>query len=179
MLVYRSHSSSRPGAKTASVSRTVISRCDDQRGEVFPVAILFGGVMLTILIGLHVVLVSVATTAVQAAADRGVSSAQAAPIGPSTCGTFGGQYGVVTPESERECQGVVGAWSALIASGSMVGPARPPVVSVNENAGVVGVAAFGIVISPVLGALEVIGYACGPLDLVEGVAPTRADASAC
>ena len=47
----------------------------DQRGEVFPVAILFGGVLLTILIGLHVVLVSVGRTAVQAAANRGVTAA--------------------------------------------------------------------------------------------------------
>ncbi len=54
-------------------------RCRGERGEVFPVAILFGGVLLTVLIGLHVTIIAVARTAVDSAADRGVTAAQGAP----------------------------------------------------------------------------------------------------
>lgn len=57
-------------------------RCRGERGEVFPVAILFGGVLLTVLIGLHVTIVAVARTAVDSAADRGVTAAQGAPPSP-------------------------------------------------------------------------------------------------
>ena len=149
-----------------------------------PIAILFGGVLITIMIGLHVVLFSMAETAVRAAADRGVSAAQAAPMGGggiSSCGTltepFSGQS--VTPTSERQCQGVIAAWQSLNASTNMVRQIRPPAVAVNENAGVVSVTSYGAVISPVFGPIEVAGIACGPLDLVEGDMPTRADSSHC
>ena len=149
-----------------------------------PVAILFGGVLITIMIGLHVVLFSMAETAVQAAADRGVNAAQAAQLGGagvSSCGTltepFSGQS--VSPTSERQCQGVIAAWQTLNASTSMVRQVRPPAVAVDEVAGVVSVTSFGAVISPVFGPIEVAGIACGPLDLVEGDTPTRADPSAC
>ena len=167
------------------------SRCEGESGEVFPVAILFGGVLLTILIGVHVVLVSVARTAAQSAADRGVIAVQGAPLGPGThpdatqqwssCGEFtdpasGTQ---VRPTSERECQGVLAVLGTMNASISMVGQARPPAVTIDDSAGVVSVLSFGSVVSPVLGVIEVTGYACGPLDLVEGGLPSRADVSAC
>ena len=153
----------------------------DERGEVFPVAILFGGVLLTILIGVHVVLFSIASTAVQAAADRGVTSAQSAPLGPSSCGTLTEPFSglTVTPANEQECQGVFATWDAMNASTGMVHQSRPPAVTVDAGAGVVSAAAFGVVFSPVLGAIEVTGVACGPLDLTEGGQPTRADASVC
>ena len=161
------------------------SRCRNELGEVFPVAILFGGVLLTILIGLHVVLVSIGRTAVQAAADRGVTAAQSAPLGTPTCGTFGAGGRTVTPNSIRECDGVISTLQALHASGSMVRRTYPPDISVDEAAGVVTVLAHGAVISPVLGTIEIVGYACGPLDLVasgtsnEAGTSSRADASAC
>ena len=151
----------------------------DERGEVFPVAILFVGVLLTILIGLHVVLMSIGRTAVQAAADRGVTAAQAAQIGPSTCGTFGFGGRTITPAGERECAGALAAQSAVNASGAMVLPLQPPLVGVDDSAGVVWVAAYGAVLSPVFGPIEVSGYACGALDLVADDRPSRADLSSC
>ena len=150
----------------------------DQRGEVFPVAILFGGVLLTILIGLHVVLVSVGRTAVQAAADRGVTAAQAAPIG-ECMEQFTRRGSTVSTETQRECEGVIATLRALDTSGAMVRQAGPPLVEANETAGVVTVAAFGAVLSPVFGEIEIVGYACGPLELIAGIAPSPADTSAC
>ena len=136
--------------------------------------------LITILIGVHVVLFSIASTAVQAAADRGVATAQAAPLGASSCGTLTEPYSglTVTPANERECQGVYAVWEAMNASGGMVHQVRPPDVTVDE-AGVVSVLAFGSITSPVLGPIEVVGYACGPLDLIADNVPTSADASAC
>ena len=145
----------------------------------FPVAILFGGVLLTILIGLHVVLMSVGRTAVQAAADRGVTAAQAAPEVGSGCGDFTRGGRTVSTNSPRECEGVIATLRALDSSGAMVRQAGSPDVSVDETAGVVAVAAYGAVFSPVFGQIEIVGYACGPLELVEGIAPSPADASAC
>lgn len=154
----------------------------DELGEVFPVAILFGGVLITILIGVHVVLHSMATTAVQAAADRGVTAAQAAPLGsPASCPPLTDltSGGLAVPNSERQCQGGFATWAAMNASTSMVQPWQPPAVVVDDEAGVVSVFAFGSIVSPVLGPIEVVGYACGPLDLVPGHVPTSADPSAC
>ena len=154
-------------------------RCRDERGEVFPVAILFVGVLLTILIGLHVVLVSVARTAVQSAADRGLTAAQgASPAGPD-CGTLPTPVGDVTPGGAQACEGVLAAWAAMSASGAMVTPAEPPQVRVDESAGVATAYAFGLVRSPVLGVIRVAARACGPIDAGDIGAPTRADASAC
>ena len=151
----------------------------DERGEVFPVAILFGGVLLTILIGLHVVLMSVGRTAVQAAADRGVTAAQAAPaVGPG-CGDFTRGGRTVRTTNSRQREGVIATLRALDSSGAMVRQAGPPDVEVDETAGVVAVFAHGAVLSPVFGQIEIVGYACGPLELVEGIAPSPADASAC
>lgn len=165
--------------KTSTKGSVRSDRDRGERGEVFPVAILFGGVIITILIGLHVVLLSIGQTAVRAAADRGVTAAQTAQIGAATCGTIGVGGHTVTPTSARECEGVIATLSVLNASGAMVHQTEPPSVSVNEAMGVVAVGAFGAVVSPIFGPIEIVGYACGPLDLVEGTAPSRADASAC
>lgn len=169
-----------PSEQVGRVARPAC--CRDQRGEVFPVAILFGGVLLTILIGLHVVLVSVARTAVQAAADRGVTAAQAARIGEGDCGSFDTGDRAGKPKPERVCEGEITTLAALNASTSMVRRTRSPDIYVKHEAGVVSVTAFGAVISPVFGQIEVVGVACGPLDLVDpakGGGPSRADLSAC
>ena len=161
--------------------------CDDESGEVFPVAILYGGVLLTILIGVHVVLFSIASTAAQAAADSGVAAVQAAPLGnppdrslcpPLTDLDAPGEVDLLS-FSERQCQGAAATWAAMWASTRMVGQSQPPAVEVDEVAGVVTVVVFGSIMSPVLGQIETVGIACGPLDLVAGDVPTRADASAC
>ena len=163
----------------ASAEPSRAGRQADQRGEVFPVAILFGGVLLTILIGVHVVLVSLADTAAQSAADRAVTAVQGIPpVGP-TCGILTTPIGSIEPESERECVGVLTAWSAMNASVSMVALSRPPEIVVDEDAGVVAVYAFGQIATPVLGIVEVVGFACGALDVVEGAQPTRADTARC
>lgn len=133
----------------------------DERGEVFPVAILFGGVLLTILIGVHVALDSMARSATQAAADYGATAAKAALPGPSSCGRFTPVY---TPASESECQGVLAAQRAMLAASASVYPRRVAQVDVDQSAGVVRVTTFGEWISPVLGAIEVRGAACAVLE---------------
>lgn len=157
------------------------ARAHDERGEVFPVAILFGGVLLTILIGVHVVLFSVGLSAVQSAADRGVAAVQTAPLGESSCGELGWPQigGPVTPASERECRGMVTVMDAIDASGGIVRLSQLPSVAVDNDAGVVSVVSLGVVDSPVLGAIQVAGVACGPLDLVEGTRASRSDITAC
>ena len=150
----------------------------DERGEVFPVAILFVGVLLTILIGVHVVLHSVATTAVQTAADHGVVAAQAAALGPMTsCPPLIDPASGSPASGPRQCQGGFATWAALNAATSMVRQTQLPAVTVDS--GIVSVVAFGSIMSPVLGPIEVVGRACGPLDLVAGNMPTSADPSAC
>lgn len=151
----------------------------DERGEVFPVAILFGGVLLTILLGLHMVLISVGRTAVRAAADRGVSAAQAAPVGELDCGEFTRGGRTVAPKTAQACGGVIATLQALNSSGAMVGQSGPPIISVDDDAGVVSVAAYGSVLSPVFGRIEIIGYACGPLERTTSRSPTPADPEAC
>lgn len=142
--------------------------------------------LLTILIGVHVVLHSMAITAAQAAADSGVTAAQNAPLGaavnlalcpPLTDLTTGIE--ALPPFSERQCQGGSATWTAMRAAASMVGQPKPPAVVVDDDAGVVTVVTFGSIISPVLGPIEVTGIACGPLERVTGDGPTSADASAC
>lgn len=173
VVSYWPHQPRRLNAAGAGLIESGCRRSDS--GEVFPVAILFVGVLLTILIGLHVVLVSIGRTAVQAAADRGVTAAQSAPLGLGECDALLG-----APEiGIRECEGVISTQQALQASGSMVRRTRPPDIDVDETAGIVTAVAHGAVISPIFGAIEIAGYACGPLDLVEDGTPSRADASTC
>ena len=131
----------------------------DERGEALPVAILFIGVLFTILIGVHVVLISMARTAVQAAADSAVAAAQAAGPGNAECDGDPG-----TTETARVCEGVLAARIAMAASAGTVVEGRPPAVVVEPERGVVRVVVIGGTISPVLGVLKLAGLACGPLD---------------
>ena len=146
----------------------------------FPAVILFFGVMLTVLIGVHVILVALGRTAVQSAADRGVLAAQTARTGNSNCGDIGGGlFGSYSPTSQRECEGIVAATAALSATASMVRVGRLPFVHVDDEAGIVSVITYGTVVMPILGVVEIIGRSCGPLEFVTAGTPTRADVTAC
>ena len=103
-------------------------------------------VLLTILIGVHVLVVALARTAVQSAADVAVSAAQAAGDG------------------HRENEGMLAAELALLGASSSVVATQQPVVVVERERGTVSVAVFGGVYTPVLGLLHVTGRACAPLD---------------
>ena len=80
----------------------------DERGEVLPVAILFLGVIATVLMGVHVALVAMARTAVQSAADAAVAAAQAAGPGVQEC-----DGDANTMETARECEGILAARIAI------------------------------------------------------------------
>ena len=118
----------------------------EERGEALPVAILFMGVLFTILMGVHVIVVAMARTAVQAAADAAVNAAQAA-----------------APDA-RESEGVLAAQIALAAANSSAAETRTPVVVVEADRGQVQALVFGGTISPVFGGVEVSALSCGPLD---------------
>ena len=133
----------------------------DIRGEALPVAILFVGVLLTILIGIHVVVVALARTAVQAAADSAVAVAQAAAA------------------DERETEGVAAAQRALAGARASVRETRPPEVTVEPERGSVEVLVFGGVNTPVLGTLILTARACAPLDDVPAAQLTASDAWEC
>ena len=136
-------------------------RSRDTRGEALPVAILFVGVLLTVLIGIHVVVVALARTAVQSAADSAVSAAQAAAAG------------------EREAEGVLAARLALAGARASVRETRLPVVTVESERGSVAALVFGGVNTPVLGTLHLTARACAPLDDVPAAQLTAADAWEC
>ena len=161
------------------------SRRSDQRGEVFPVTILFGGVMLVVLIGVHVITVSMARTAVQSAAEQGAYAAQSAPDGSPSCGQLGGGlYPTVVLNNQRECEGTLAATAVMNASASMVRMSRLPHVHTDDDAGIVSVVTFGTVVLPVLGVVNVVGRSCGMLEYVAPVAqrgtpPGPADFAAC
>lgn len=160
------------------------------RGEVFAAAILFMAMMLTILVAVHVVLLSIASSAAQSAAEFGLSAARTAPaevIGAAAASecTFDGIYGQFTPTTdpttgttERECAGMVAASAAMHTTLSMVTQLRLPEVRVNDEAGVMSVRTFGGVHTPVLGLYEVVGSACAPLDVI-GEVRARVDIDAC
>ena len=134
-------------------------RLHDERGEVIPAAILFFGVLFVILLGVHVVIVSMARTAVQSAAEAAVTAARTAGPGAQEC-----DGDPTTTETVRECEATLGARVAMAASRSSVVEARPPAVAVEAERGIVTVLVFGAAISPVFGDLEVVAEACGPLD---------------
>ena len=136
-------------------------RRSDARGEALPVAILFVGVLLTILIGIHVVVVALARTAVQAAADSAVAVAQAAAA------------------DDREEEGVLAARRALAGARASVQQTRPPEVTVEPERGSVEVLVFGGVNTPVLGTLNLTARACAPLDDVPAAQLTATDAWEC
>ena len=145
----------------ALASRPIRRRCRigrDERGEALPVAILFVGVLFTVLIAVHVVIVAVARSAVQSAADRALVAAQSADPRDVDC------EGVTRPD--RECRGILEARLAMLASRGSVIETQLPAVEVHDERGTVTVLVFGGVISPVLGSIEIIGQACGPLDSV-------------
>ena len=168
----RSEVSLRHGGPLAPPSEAARRR--NERGEVFPVAILFGGVLLTVLLALHMTLFSLARTAASSAADLGLVAAQGTPPGadwdptdpPPDCARWtdpvSGEQ--VVPKNYRECAGILAAWEAMLTNHAMVSHARPPAVLVDEPLGVVRVVTFGAVRSPVFGFIEVRGIACGPLD---------------
>ena len=145
----------------------------DERGEALPAAILFLGVMITILIGIHVVIFAMARTAVQSAADAAVAAAQAAGPGLQECD------GDPMPETARECEGILGARLAMVASDSSIVETRPPAIVVESEKGIVTVLVFGGTISPLLGGLELTAQACGPLDNVPASELTGTDIWQC
>ena len=146
----------------------------DDRGEALPAAILFLGVMITILIGIHVVIFAMARTAVQSAADAAVAAAQAAGAGSQEC-----DGDPMTIETARECEGILGAQLAMVASDSSIVETRPPAIVVESEKGIVTVLVFGGTISPLLGGLELTAQACGPLDNVPASELTGTDIWQC
>ena len=146
----------------------------DERGEALPAAILFLGVMITIMIGIHVVIFAMARTAVQSAADAAVAAAQAAGAGSQEC-----DGDPVTIETARECEGILGARLAMVASDSSIVETRPPAIVVESEKGIVTVLVFGGTISPLLGGLELTAQACGPLDNVPASELTGTDIWQC
>ena len=136
--------------------------------------ILFVGVMLTILLGIHVVIVAMARTAVQAAADTAVAAAQAAGPGPREC-----DGDTTTTETARECEGQLAARLAIAGAASSIIETRPPAVAVESERGSVTVVVFGGTISPLLGGVELTAQACGPLDDVPASELTGSDVWQC
>ena len=139
-----------------------------------PAAILFVGVMLTILLGIHVVIVAMARTAVQSAADSAVAAAQAAGPGPREC-----DGDTMTTETARECEGQLAARLAIAGAASSIIETRPPAVAVEPERGSVTVVVFGGTISPLLGGVELTAQACGPLDDVPASELTGSDVWRC
>ncbi len=134
-------------------------RPQDERGEALPAAVLFTGVLFMVLIGVHVVILAMARTAVQSAADAAVTAVQSAGPGESEC-----DGDPVTMETARECAGALAARIAMAASRNSIIETRPPAVDVEADRGIVSVIVFGGAITPVFGGLEVTAEACGPLD---------------
>ncbi len=148
-----------PPAEVSAAARRGAARrgrARDERGEALPAAILFLGVLFTILLGVHVVVIAMARTAAQSAADAALSAAQVAGPGDQECD------GVVRPV--RECEGMLGARLAMAAAKSSIVETRPPAVVVESERGTVTVLVFGGTITPLLGGVELTAQACGPLD---------------
>lgn len=117
--------------------------------------------LLTVLIGIHVVVVALARTAVQSAADAGLSAAQAAEV------------------DAREREGVAAAVRALAGASASVAATGDPVVTVEPERGSVRVVVVGGVNTPALGELHLRAVACGPLDNVPASQLTATDAWQC
>lgn len=147
--------------RRAGVLAAVGRRRGEERGEALPAAILFIGVLFMVLIGIHVVILAMARTAVQSAADAAVAAAQAAGTDERDC-----DGDMATSETAAECEGAFAARIALAASRASVIETRPPAVAVLGERGIVSVIVFGGTISPVFGGLEITAEACGPLDNV-------------
>lgn len=139
---------------------------DDERGEVFPAAILFVAVLTTILIGVHVVLVALARTAVQSAADAAVVAAQ------------------IAEDGDRQAQGENAARIAMAGASGSVSMTGDPSVVVERERGVVTVVVFGGIRTPLPignppGVLHLTAVACGPLEDVPVVELVQIDVWAC
>lgn len=126
-----------------------------------PVAILFVLVLFTVLVGIHVLVVALARTAVQSAADAAVSAAQ------------------VAGDGHRVSEGLLAAQLAMAGASSSVSETHLPVVVVEPERGTVSVSVVGGVYTPVLGLLHVTARACGPLDDVPAHRLTATDAWEC
>lgn len=134
----------------------------NDRGEALPVAILFLGVLFTILLGVHILVVALARTAIQSAADAGLSAAQVAGSGTQPGSTL----------SDRQVEGILAARIAMAGAKSSIIETRPPAVIVEDERGLVTVLVFAGTISPILGGIEMEAQACGPLDDVPASALT-------
>ncbi|MCY3952602.1 MAG: hypothetical protein OXG69_08650 [bacterium] len=152
-------------------------RVGDERGEALPAAILFLGVLFMILIGVHVVVIAMARTAVQAAADSALSAAQAAGPDPGDRDDWPECDG--EKRTPRVCEGRLGARIAMAAAKSSIIETRPPAVVVEEARGTVTVLVFGGTLTPLLGGVELTAQACGPLDDVPASQLTAGDAWRC
>lgn len=130
--------------------------------------------MLTVLIGVHVVLIGMARMAVQSAADAAVLAAQGAGPGEQEC-----DGDPDTSETARLCEGILGARLAMVASASSIVETRPPDIAVEPERGVVTALVYGGTISPVFGAMELTALSCGPLDDVPAADLTGADVWQC
>lgn len=130
---------------------------------------------MTVLIGVHVVIISMSRTSVQSAADAAVAAAQVA--GPAVDGGCQTEPGVTG--SARQCEALLAAAIAFEGARGSVIPHRTPLVAVNADEGLVRVVVFGQTVSPVLGRMTVRASACGPLDDVPASVLTVADAWHC
>ena len=117
--------------------------------------------MFTILMGVHVIVVAMARTAVQAAADAAVNAAQSAA------------------PAARVAEGVLAAQIALAAANSSAVETRPPAVVVETEQGQVQVIVFAGTISPLFGGVELSALACGPLDDIATSVLSSAEAWQC
>ena len=139
-----------------------LSRCrrhQNERGEALPVAILFIGVLFVVLLGIHILIITMARTAVQAAADSAVSAAQAAGPGERDC------YGdPLILEPNRECEAVLAARMSMDAASTSVTETRRAWVTIEGDRGQVTVLVFGSTRSPIFGQINLNAQACGPLD---------------
>ena len=117
--------------------------------------------IFTVLIGVHVMVVAIARTAVQAAADAAAGAAQIAAPG------------------DRADEGAPAARIASAAARSPVIETRTPAVAAEPERGQVQVLVFGGIISPVFGGVELSARACGPLDDIATSALTSAAAWQC
>ena len=137
-------------------------------------AILFLGVFFTILVGIHVVLVALARTAVQASADSALAAAQAAGPGPQqACPDFPDIQG-----TRRQCEGILAARIAMSGARHSIAETQTPVIAVDAARGTVTALVHGGTVTPVLGVVEVAGLACGPLDDVPAAELVATDAGA-
>jgi len=100
--------------------------------------------MFTILIGVHVVVVALARTALQSAADAAVDAAQVAGAGA------------------RASEGELAARLTLAGARASVVETRLPVVLVSPGTATVRADVFGAVYTPVLGTVHLTAAACAP-----------------